>query len=381
MPRTRTLIVTLPPMRIGGVTSKVRILADALRQAGQDVTVAYYALPGGTDDPVAAFGPVESVAVACRRPWLEQDYTSPSPAWDRLIAEHDRHVAVGGTVLIANPLAAAGTRHMVWCAADLAGDRAFRQAAMPAWRRLGDRLLVLPALRRQQAAVLGADNRIFGVSHDTVARLRALAPDRGDDIQRLPIPVDTAFFTPEPPGPAGLVLGFAGRLDDPRKNAPLLFATLAVLRARGHDAKLHVTGNETDALRHMAALAGVGGQITYAGLLERDGLRGFYRSLDVFVIPSLQEGLAIAGLEAMACGVPVVSTRCGGPEDYVIDGESGALSAMDADAMADAVLRTAAADRAKASAAARAVAERDYAMDQFLTNLAECWRTTWGENP
>jgi glycosyltransferase involved in cell wall biosynthesis len=49
------------------------------------------------------------------------------------------------------------------------------------------------------------------------------------------------------------------------------------------------------------------------------------QSMDVFVIPSYQEGLCIAALEAMACGVPVISTRCGGPEDYVIPQKTGAI--------------------------------------------------------
>jgi glycosyltransferase involved in cell wall biosynthesis len=66
------------------------------------------------------------------------------------------------------------------------------------------------------------------------------------------------------------------------------------------------------------------------------------QTLDLFVIPSHQEGLCIAALEAMACGVPVVSTRCGGPEDYVIDGVTGQLVARDPAAMAAAVAAIAA---------------------------------------
>jgi glycosyltransferase involved in cell wall biosynthesis len=54
-------------------------------------------------------------------------------------------------------------------------------------------------------------------------------------------------------------------------------------------------------------------------------LASILQSLDVFVIPSYQEGLCIAALEAMACGIPVISTRCGGPEDYVIPQKTGAI--------------------------------------------------------
>ena len=68
-------------------------------------------------------------------------------------------------------------------------------------------------------------------------------------------------------------------------------------------------------------------------------LRDELRSLDLFVVPSHQEGLCIAALEAMACGCPVVSTRCGGPEEFVIDGETGVLVGFDPNEMAAAMLK------------------------------------------
>lgn len=57
--------------------------------------------------------------------------------------------------------------------------------------------------------------------------------------------------------------------------------------------------------------------------VDNEELPAYYRGADVFSIPSQHEGLAIVGLEVMACGKPIVSTRCGGPEEYVIDKERG----------------------------------------------------------
>src|SRR6185295_4667659 len=79
--------------------------------------------------------------------------------------------------------------------------------------------------------------------------------------------------------------------------------------------------------------------VRFLGFCQREGLRDYYNSLDVFVIPSHQEGLGIVGLEAMACGLPVVATRCGGTEDYVKNGANGYLVGFFADEMADAIIR------------------------------------------
>ena len=57
------------------------------------------------------------------------------------------------------------------------------------------------------------------------------------------------------------------------------------------------------------------------------------------VFDEIQEGRGIVGLEAMACGCPVVATRCGGTEDYVRDGVNGYLVGFSADEMADAIMR------------------------------------------
>ena len=60
------------------------------------------------------------------------------------------------------------------------------------------------------------------------------------------------------------------------------------------------------------------------------------RCADIAVLPSLREGLGLAGIEALASGVPVVGSNVQGIKDYVIDGKTGYLcSPRDADAFAD----------------------------------------------
>lgn len=60
----------------------------------------------------------------------------------------------------------------------------------------------------------------------------------------------------------------------------------------------------------------------------------------MYVLSSRTEGFSIACLEAMACGIPVVATRSGGPEAIIVDGESGMLvPAGSPAALAEAMLR------------------------------------------
>jgi glycosyltransferase involved in cell wall biosynthesis len=63
--------------------------------------------------------------------------------------------------------------------------------------------------------------------------------------------------------------------------------------------------------------------VHFPGFVEDPG--ELIRAADLFVLSSLREGLSTATLEAMAGGLPVVASRCGGVEDLVIDGETGIL--------------------------------------------------------
>ncbi len=62
---------------------------------------------------------------------------------------------------------------------------------------------------------------------------------------------------------------------------------------------------------------------------EQDVLRHLYARCDVWLCCSLSEGFGLTVLEAMACRTPVVSTRCGGPEDFVEENKSGFFADVD----------------------------------------------------
>lgn len=387
----RILILTLPPFT-GGVPAKCAILARHLRALGHQVTVAYYATLSDHPDLVApswrilsgarpssrearVFGDFAGQAVGCWLPELEFSYYLPSSRWDRLIAAHDRHVAVGGTTLVSYPLHQAGLPHLVWCACGMLSDRADRHAAMPWPRRLMDSLLTIPVQTVMERKILGGPGRILTVASSGRDELRSLggAPGR---VTTMPIPVDPGHFCPPPQAAPAGVVGFAGRLGDPRKNIGLLIEA-----ARLAQAGLRLCGEPDPVWK--ARTEQRGDAVEWLGHVPYAQLPAFYGSLDVFALPSHQEGFGIVGSEALACGVPVISTRCGGPADYVIEGETGFLVDKTPESMAKA-LRAIITDRTLRKAmggAGRALVEERFSTAAFAGILAEAWTQVWGEAP
>lgn len=398
-----TLILTLPPHILGGVATKAKIIADTLRNAGQDVTIGFYAARGRYPElnvsvrqffsrgapktaPLSSFGGHKGVVVGCHYPEFEGNYTKPSELWAKLIESHDRHIAVGGTVLVANPLVSANVKHLVWCAGDVEGDRRARQKAMGLLRHSFDACCVHPQLKAQEQHVLAySQNRILGVSPFSLASLQAVHPAASNRMSVLPIPTDMTFFSPNSSSLNKLenpIVGFVGRLEDPRKNPELLFEAFAALRAKGVNATLQVTGHSSSYLEKLARKHDIFDHLVFRGYLDREELRDFYRSMALLLMTSDQEGLAIVGIEAMACGVPVIATKCGGPEAYVIDGSNGFLCGFDALEIAEkaSVLLAGSRPYARFSEAARSGIQATYDVRHFKSNLTAHWKALWQED-
>ena len=114
------------------------------------------------------------------------------------------------------------------------------------------------------------------------------------------------------------------------------------VRARWPGAHLTVagTGPELAALQSLAAELKLSGAVHFAGRIANDEIAQLYASADVLLNPSTADNMPISILEALACGVPVISTRAGGIPDLVTHERTALLVAVgDHVAMADAALR------------------------------------------
>jgi len=137
----------------------------------------------------------------------------------------------------------------------------------------------------------------------------------------------------------GPVIGTIGRLS-PVKGQRFLIEAMEIIIAARPDAEALIIGDgdEKAVLQSLAAKAGTDGSIHFVSS-SVDTAR-FLSVMDVFVFPSVKEGLGIALLEALAAGRACVASNVGGIGDIIKDDVSGMLvPAGDAEAIAKAVLR------------------------------------------
>lgn len=115
----------------------------------------------------------------------------------------------------------------------------------------------------------------------------------------------------------------------PRKGIEVLLKAIAQLRQAGHDVRLHAVGPfETveyqGSVLHLVSELGLDEQVHWTGFTGN--VAAEFQNMHVFVLPSLfGEGMPMVVLEAMAAGLPVVSTKVEGIPEVIRDGQDGLL--------------------------------------------------------
>ena len=193
--------------------------------------------------------------------------------------------------------------------------------------------------------------RVHAVSDAMVDDAAALGLDRSKAVVVRP-GADTSIFTPAPDRPDGGRSGEPGPLRVVatgsliwRKGFEYLVVAVGRLVAAGVDVVVDVVGEGRDRGRLAAAAAdvGVGDRVRLVGRLSPLEVRERLWAADVFVLPSVSEGISNAVLEAMATGMAVVTTDCGGMTEVVDDGVEGlVVPVRDPVALAEALGRLAA---------------------------------------
>jgi len=342
----------------GGQDVHIAELARELDVQGHHVTVYTHKSGPGLRDRVrlGAGVAVEHIEAGPVAPLSAQELAAHTLEFGRRLADRladDRpdvihaHSCVSGLAVVAAQQTDAALR-----------DVPLVQSLYGPTRKAGARRRLETALARSAAAVTtGSTPEADVLIHNGVPRKSIHIVPQGVDVDR---------FTPE--GPA-YARSEAPRLLAPSLSPPAVAATTAAL-AWIPGAEFVVAGGparedlEADPavhrLRHLAKQVGVNDRVTFLGRVARKDLPRLLRSADLVVCAPPDGPTDRIPLEAMACGVPVVTTPASGQAEMVIDkvtgmhvspGRPADMARRVRDLLADSTLRTAygiaAADRAR----------------------------------
>ncbi len=147
----------------------------------------------------------------------------------------------------------------------------------------------------------------------------------------VPLGIDATEFAPGSQRTASSTpqLLCVGRLA-PEKGQGLLLEAIAALNAEGRSAHLRLVGDGPDRawLENRAAGLGISSNVEFAGWVDQAGLMAMYAETDLFVLPSLAEGIPMVLMEAMAMQIPCVAPRITGIPELIEHGVDGMLFAV-----------------------------------------------------
>jgi L-malate glycosyltransferase len=179
---------------------------------------------------------------------------------------------------------------------------------------------------------------LFAVRHArkliTVSRFNAGILKELTGVEAVVIPnfIRPGVFRPverkKEPGDNSVHFGFLGGLDTNVKGLDILLKAAAGLKDINF--LLHIGGGGIllESYKLLARELGIEDHCIFYGAIPPDEVPSFYNKLDFFVVSSRKETFGIACIEALCSGLPVVATRCGGPEE-IINEENGVLCEKD----------------------------------------------------
>lgn len=275
--------------------------------------------------------------VGCNFSELEFQRYQPRAVLTNLLRDYDLIQVVAGTPGWALVARDCGHPIFLQVATRAAWERTVGRELGPIRRMLRKRMTWVTS--QLEHCALRLCTRIF-VENERMRQWVASSVQPGK-VVHAPPGIDTDFFRPSQYREEGHILS-VGRFADHRKNVTLLLKAYSRLLEKMPEAPgLVLAGSPPPAhVLEMLRRKPLEGKVEVCSRVSQERLLELYQGASCFALASDEEGFGLALVEAMGCGLPVISTRCGGPGEIVTDGECGILVPIrDVDALASALCR------------------------------------------
>jgi glycosyltransferase involved in cell wall biosynthesis len=169
---------------------------------------------------------------------------------------------------------------------------------------------------------------------------------------------------------------FVGEMETSIKGVDYLLGAVSILRDRGHELQLDLVGDGRNRREYEASARrmGVADVCAFHGSVSHEGVAQMMSEADLFVLPSLAETFGVVLAEALAAGLPVVATRCGGPEEIVTPDVGVLVDAADSSALADGIEEVLSKLHKFSAEHLREVAESRYGQESVAGRLITLYR-------
>ncbi|MEF3694348.1 MAG: glycosyltransferase [Candidatus Cloacimonadota bacterium] len=163
--------------------------------------------------------------------------------------------------------------------------------------------------------------------------------DYGLDALVIPNGIDIERFTINPARQTPTLFVAVSSLI-PAKGLDFLIEAMGILKARGKSYSLDIIGEgkHRSSLQEKVRGLGLEAEIKFLGQLPPSQVESLLSHYDVLVVSSLRESFSIVLIEAMASGLPVVATRCGGPDSIVNEDTGILVTPGSAESLAEGIL-------------------------------------------
>lgn len=167
----------------------------------------------------------------------------------------------------------------------------------------------------------------------------------GKEIAVTPFGVDIRAFCPRPKEDAPLTVGFVKGVSE-KYGIRYLIEAFALVTERLPDTAIRLSvygdGDQMPEMQETVRRRGLEDRVTFFGRIPHEAVPDALRTMDIFCVPSTLESFGVAAVEAMACGIPCVTSDAAGLSEVMADGETGFIvPRCNAEALAEKIVQLA----------------------------------------